>query len=233
MLRAIKQIQPRWIVGENVFGFTNWSGGMVFEQVLVDLENEGFEAQPLILPAAAVDAPHRRDRVWIVAHKSNTGIEGMQEWKNTIYEPGIITNSINSGSGIGMRNNGNGAQEIQGIEGKQGVELSPVCENGDASYTVQQGSQVWIRPGIRSNGKAQKGTQGSEFARNNTTPGWSEFPTQSPLRVRDDGFSSQLDGITVSKLRNESIKAAGNAIVPQVVFEIFKAIEKYDYLESI
>ena len=54
------------------------------------------------------------------------------------------------------------------------------------------------------------------------------FPTESPLRVRDDGFSSQLDGITVSKLRNESIKAAGNAIVPQVVYQIFKAIEQYE-----
>lgn len=69
MLRAIREIQPRWVVGENVFGIVNWSDGMVFEQVQSDLENEGYEVQPYIIPACAVDAPHRRDRVWFVAHR--------------------------------------------------------------------------------------------------------------------------------------------------------------------
>jgi DNA (cytosine-5)-methyltransferase 1 len=60
--------------------------------------------------------------------------------------------------------------------------------------------------------------------------GWQNFPTQSPICSRNDGISSQLDGITFSKWRNESIKAAGNAIVPQVVYQIFKAIEQYETL---
>jgi DNA (cytosine-5)-methyltransferase 1 len=55
---------------------------------------------------------------------------------------------------------------------------------------------------------------------------WSSFPTVSPICIRDDGFSNRLDGITFPKWRNESIKAAGNAIVPQVVYQIFKAIEE-------
>lgn len=63
MLRAIREIQPRWVVGENVFGITNWNGGMVFDEVQADLEAEGYEVQPFILPACAVNAPHRRDRV--------------------------------------------------------------------------------------------------------------------------------------------------------------------------
>jgi DNA (cytosine-5)-methyltransferase 1 len=69
MLRAIREIQPNWVVGENVFGLTNWNGGVVFEEVCVDLESEGYEVQPFILPACGVDAPHRRDRVWFVAHR--------------------------------------------------------------------------------------------------------------------------------------------------------------------
>jgi DNA (cytosine-5)-methyltransferase 1 len=54
------------------------------------------------------------------------------------------------------------------------------------------------------------------------------FPTVSPICTRDDGLSDRLDGITFSKWRNESIKAGGNAIVPQVVHQIFKAIEQYE-----
>ncbi|NBW23321.1 MAG: DNA (cytosine-5-)-methyltransferase, partial [Caulobacteraceae bacterium] len=67
MLRAIREIQPTWIVGENVLGIVNWNGGLVFEEVQADLEAEGYEVQPYVLPAAAVNAPHRRDRVWFVA----------------------------------------------------------------------------------------------------------------------------------------------------------------------
>jgi DNA (cytosine-5)-methyltransferase 1 len=58
--------------------------------------------------------------------------------------------------------------------------------------------------------------------------GWEEFPTQSPICSGDDGISSRLDSITFPKWRNESIKAAGNAIVPQVAFQIFKTIKLYN-----
>ena len=75
MLRAIKEIKPRWIVGENVYGIVNWNGGMVFEEVQAELENEGYTVQPYVLPACATGAPHRRDRVWFVAHSSSGGLE--------------------------------------------------------------------------------------------------------------------------------------------------------------
>jgi DNA (cytosine-5)-methyltransferase 1 len=68
MLRAIREIQPTWVVGENVFGLINWNEGLVFDEVQADLEAEGYEVQPYVLPACAVNAPHRRDRVWFVAH---------------------------------------------------------------------------------------------------------------------------------------------------------------------
>lgn len=68
MCRAIRECRPTWIVGENVPGLINWSGGLVFEQVCADLESEGYEVQPVVLPASGVNAPHRRDRVWFVAY---------------------------------------------------------------------------------------------------------------------------------------------------------------------
>lgn len=56
--------------------------------------------------------------------------------------------------------------------------------------------------------------------------GFKNFPTQPPICSRNDGLPTELDGITFSKWRNESIKGYGNAVVPQLVYEIFKAIEQ-------
>ena len=76
MLRAIREIQPRWIVGENVRGLLSWNDGVVFEEVCSDLESEGYEVQAFIIPAAGVGAPHRRERVWIIANASDCGCGG-------------------------------------------------------------------------------------------------------------------------------------------------------------
>jgi DNA (cytosine-5)-methyltransferase 1 len=73
MLRVIREVQPTWVIGENVPGLINWSEGVVFEEVQSDLEAEGYEVQSFILPAAGVGAPHRRDRVWIVAYSEGHG----------------------------------------------------------------------------------------------------------------------------------------------------------------
>jgi len=67
MLRAIREIGPKYVVGENVFGLLSWNGGVVFDEVHSDLEAEGYEVQAVVIPAAAVNAPHGRDRVWFVA----------------------------------------------------------------------------------------------------------------------------------------------------------------------
>jgi len=68
MLRVIGEVRPRYVVGENVLGLVNWGGGLVFEQVQSDLEAQGFEVIPFLLPACAVNAPQLRNRVWFVAH---------------------------------------------------------------------------------------------------------------------------------------------------------------------
>ncbi len=64
MLRVIKEARPRWVLAENVPGII----GMGLDDCLSDLETEGYETGTLIIPACAVNAPHRRDRVWIVAN---------------------------------------------------------------------------------------------------------------------------------------------------------------------
>ena len=67
MLRVIDGAKPRWLIGENVAGIVT----MELDNILSDLESIGYAAWPLVIPACAVDARHRRDRVWIVAHAEN------------------------------------------------------------------------------------------------------------------------------------------------------------------
>ena len=70
--------------------------------------------------------------------------------------------------------------------------------------------------------KGQK--ESGRFTETRVPNDWQDFPTQPPVCSRNDGLSPELSGITVSKHRTESIKAYGNAIVPQIAYEIFKAI---------
>lgn len=76
MLEVIRYCQPTWVIAENVGGLLTWEEGLVFEQVCSDLESAGYEVQPFIIPAAAVGAPHRRDRIWFVAHSLDSRPSG-------------------------------------------------------------------------------------------------------------------------------------------------------------
>jgi DNA (cytosine-5)-methyltransferase 1 len=205
MLRVIREVSPKWIVGENVFGIVNWSGGLVFEEVQADLEREGYEVQSYILPAAGVDAPHKRDRVWFVAYSSDNG------------EAGFAYNTEVKG--------GRGQLQQRQEQGEFGGCNS---ENGDASNT----SIIELQRGEFGRGFGCEGEvkgEGRQFS-GPVCSSWQNFPTQSPVCIGNDGISSRLDTTAISfpKWRNESIKAAGNAIVPQVVLQIFKAIQAYE-----
>lgn len=86
MLRVIQEFSPRWIIGENVGGLVTWSDGLVLRQVFTDLEGEGYEVQAFIIPAVSVNAPHRRDRVWIIAHDRSDRPHGRTEERDRIQK---------------------------------------------------------------------------------------------------------------------------------------------------
>ena len=75
MLRVVAAIRPTFVVGENVAGIIS----LALDQVLSDLEAEGYTTETFVLPACAIGAPHRRDRVWIVAHTNHTGCEKQRQ----------------------------------------------------------------------------------------------------------------------------------------------------------
>ena len=205
MLRAIREIQPAWIVGENVNGILSMvqpgkevdMGGKasLFEEnyrtreeqlytiegICQGLEQAGYSVQPFVIPACAVGAPHRRDRVWIVAHRTDTRAEGLQQG------------------------------------GQNGVSQSFFAANTDC-----------FRPQRRNTQGKQEAQSIDRIEKPFREEGWKDFPTQPPICSRDDGLSIRMADLTISfpKWRSKSVEALGNAWVPQVAYEIFKAIEK-------
>jgi len=216
MLRTIREVQPTYVVGENVLGLVSWNGGMVFDEVQADLEAEGYEVQPFILPACGKNAPHRRDRVWFVAHSINGGYKARREKEtgtNGIQEISGQTMDTREFDGTGVSWNVTDTRLLrQEISEKQTAGIEQY-DKGNVMHTNSASKQ------------GQYFGQKREGSRNGIST-WENFPTQSPICNGDDGLSSKLDGITFPKWRNESIKAGGNAIVPQVAYEIFKAIDQ-------
>lgn len=233
MLGVIRTVRPRWIVGENVYGIVSWSDGLVFKQVCVDLEAEGYEVQPYVLPACGVGAPYQRYRTWFVAHSAGDRDSG---------RPAEV-----------RQENGRQVGELL-PEPRQPGDIRRVASYSDSDRCRERSNKQ--KPVIRINTKAHDSTcrkdestshsesaglppcqdrQGQEQPRRrhkrvSIPSNWQNFPTQPPVCSRDDGLSYGLDGITFSKWRMESIKAYGNAVVPQVVYQIFETINEYEAL---
>ena len=253
MLRVIREIRPTWVVGENVAGILTMVqpgaevevGGQaslfgedyrkrvlhrqeyVIETICRDLEREGYAVQPLLIPACAVGAPHRRDRIWFIAHRTNAGTETMQfTGENGIYAVGTSSHTDGdryTSCGTSCRiekerreraavsgQRGGRCEWFNGLDGFSRIAADPYGKR--QKYGNDQRTERWSEPDER-------------FKTQYSSSIWEKFPTQSPICIGDDGLSGRLDGITFSKWRQESVKAYGNAIVPQVAYEIFKAIE--------
>jgi len=191
MLRAVREIKPRYVVGENVRGLLSWNGGLVFNEVQTDLEAEGYDVLSFLLPAAGVGAPHERYRVWFVAYSS-------------IEDDG---------------------KHLRSTKARQEPQPRSNTEQIINSNANQKRSERRAKP--RSIGALRKEAN-QQLARLLEPFGWEEFPTQSPVCGGDDGLPRELDGITFSKWKNESIAAFGNAVLPKLVYQLFKAIEKTD-----
>ena len=114
MLRVIREAKPAWIIGENVAGIVS----MELDNILSDLEALGYSAWPLVIPACAVDARHRRDRVWIVAHA--IGLRESQSSGSFADERGRAGNQGEDvADAEGFRGNGNFTATIQGEQPRQ------------------------------------------------------------------------------------------------------------------
>lgn len=296
MLRAIREIRPAWVIGENVAGIltmvqpgeetevgsqTSLFGEdnrkrillrqeYVVETICKDLEREGYSVQPLLIPACAVGAPHRRDRVWFVAHSDSKrhtscgtceesercrcGNDGESkkrkqspEWPDGL--PGFPRNASDAQCSGGRQIH----QEIQSEKpdgdstdrnGSKRNVADSYKFNGDLpgfhSGRISQfeASRLRIDPNTYCELPLQRMLQGEKGRYKQKIPteslhsrsNWQNFPTQSPVCRGNDGLPFDVDNLTIpfTKWRQESVKGYGNAIVPQVILEIFKAIEELD-----
>ena len=180
MLRAIKEIKPRWIIGENVRGLVSWEGGLVFHEVCSDLEREGYEVQPVLIPAAAKNAPHKRERVWFIAYSklhedryTNNGGSKQKEgdiWRgeksnvpDSFYSDGIPSNTDGLGSSRRHSENFRKVRQEEQFEaqycskGWEGFPASPCVRGGDDGLSHELDSITipkWCRESIKAYGNA-------------------------------------------------------------------------------
>ena len=301
VVRAVHEIRPAWVVGENVAGILTMvqpdeavevgSGSALFgenhlyrteqqyvlETVCQDLEREGYSVHPFVIPACAVGAPHRRDRVWIIAHRADAGAETMQCGReNGVHAAGLAADTDSNR----QRERKNQQVTVAGCKGasydctcgedgatpdtdehrhtpcREGGRIETereerfalpgereVCSqrpdrlpglSRDASHAKGQQGE---RPGLEQrspcqSGQVELGGGGREDCYELPADRWAGFPTQPPVCRGDDGISGRLAGITFPKWRAESIKALGNAWVPQVAYEIFRAIQQVEDEET-
>jgi DNA (cytosine-5)-methyltransferase 1 len=325
MLRAIREIRPAWVIGENVNGIITMedlqqqvfakvegrkiirtpdidiyenvysrNAAMLVNRICEDLEKEGYSVQPFVIPAAAIGAPHRRERIWFVARRIEPGPLADSEHSSTRTagnsegnggkESSVIHATGQSGNGKTIFDNGfcnlPGNESEEGIwdaadsksdgrtlrqsidkrgEQKQnhGDEIRNIfIANGEERYAADSDNPRRGQSDEEDANGSSKQFDGDRLQQNdpdaggiglqrgellgsvgetrpqpgNKQPGrflrpnWEKFPTQSPVCGGNDGIPAQLDGITFSKWRAESIKGYGNAIVPQVAAEIMAAI---------
>lgn len=313
MLRAIRQIHPTWVVGENVAGIKTMvescqvtqmgrtddlfeenhiyreESRFTLDKICTDLEAEGYSVQPIVIPACSVGAPHRRDRVWIVAHRSDPRTETVQpEGQDGICsagpsahtqcdgyssqghgnqrerekkskegqdrpQPGVRRHGSSKTSSYSnshrQRRRANKQKSITecsrssnlGTRRSKRLASHPYC-NGDKTLQPSERTDRlsgfplsphaigfgWNK-GKHEDASSQKARQGEcqPCGADSPQSRWRNFPTQSPVCRGNDGIPFDVDSLTISfpKWRQESIKAYGNAWVPQVAYEIFRAIE--------
>ena len=240
MLRVIREVKPQWVVGENVRGLLNWNGGMVFHEVCADLENIGYEVQAFIIPASGINAPHQRERLWIVAHTNGNECNKRGQSIN-----GREINKLKNGNKIWHKSTPDGKQrDVADTEsqrtweqssenrGREDGRFNDISEDGNATDSSNERLQRNKLNGTLNEREWKCNESRQPITKLHKIENWDRFPTQSPVCSGDDGISHGLDNITFPKWRNESIKGYGNAIVPQVVYRIFKTIEYIQNLKE-
>ena len=281
MFRCIDQIQPDWVVAENVAGILTMveqgevsqvaSSADLFDalndirgyrlretftlqRICDDLEGHGYAVQPVLVPACAVGAPHRRDRVFIIGRRRDDipinadnlrHSEERQVPRGQDSEPSRVCKADGAaspadavGSGAGTSRTSGSTQGDGCNPNQQPSQRRTASEWSDRFYAILRnaadtdcaGQSASKRTDRRTRQAVDGECQGEPFLRTERPCGarWSHFPTVSPVHRGNDGLPFDVDDLTIpfSKWRTEALKAYGNAIVPQVMYEIFRAIEQ-------
>lgn len=318
MHRAINEIKPTWIVAENVAGITTMvEQGEVskvagettifaeaddlrrryelretftLERICRDIEADGYEVQPVLIPACAVGAPHRRDRVFIVARRKeeSAAADSVGSGERTPRPSGepesgrgdthqqpserraaterldrlhaVLRHATDTEGEPSERLRprqsevGRAQQEQSGGRGGEGgsERLAPHPDSHRGSEVdehmeseLADGAKPVSNGGQRNRWCPQSGRENEAYRRQGLSAifgfaeghhdyevgeRWNNFPSVSPVHRGNDGLPFDVGRLTLSfgKWRTEALKAYGNAIVPQVMYEIFRTIEQIE-----
>ena len=223
MFRVIKESKPRWVIGENVFGFTN----MALDDVQSDLESEHYEVRKFVLPAVAVDAKHRRDRCFIISYRREAQSMANSRCKSERF-------SLNRSGGERIRSeekrqrseegNGftdsgqalaytNGERQLQ----QRGTEQEVggwVGNSGEQDVTHTNSERLEVRESIGEH--AQSELQTIER---------SDSKRREHVWLPEPGVGRVADGVPG---RVDRLKGLGNAVVPQLIQAIGEIVIKAD-----
>ena len=196
MFDVIKQVRPRWVIGENVQGIINIEEGMVLRQVQDDLDGEGFKVQCFIIPASGIGAWHNRNRVWILAcNISNSNSIRHRRGNSTrcADEEWTFLPREQEGGKMGSKTERRSNVSDTCIKRPQGYRLSTNVEEKQrredlSTKTSAEEQQTW-------------------------------WQTESRICGVPNGVSYGVD-----RDRAKRIKALGNSIVPQIARQIGLAI---------
>jgi len=222
MRRVIQEAKPRWVIGENVFGFIN----MALDDVQADLEREHYEVRKFVLPAVAVDARHRRDRIILIAYSNSPAVWNLPERQaqgRDNLQAGRQAITPDNGPSQSMANSyGKGLEIGQDLRENHEQELSPSERSGsERREDVANSHGTRSEAGLSGQEPWQEGNSG-ELDHQGHQQSWRkasrEWPAEPCLGRVADGVPNRVD----------RIKGLGNAVVPQLIQAIGELVIEAD-----
>lgn len=226
-LRVLREIRPEWAVFENPTGILTLENGLVFESLLTEMEGTGYEVQAFIVPACAVNAKHRRDRCFIVAHsesKQNRRLQQRGVPANIGASSKTVSNSRCAGceelhttaqpgwAGFGT---GGGHADVPDTEG---IIKGKLSERAAEKYSgFSSGSEDVCYPAIKGLPDWAGGTVGQPFP-------ITELERPDGREVERD-FRGVAHGVS---RRVDRLRALGNAVVPEQVYPVLAGIAEIE-----
>jgi DNA (cytosine-5)-methyltransferase 1 len=225
MFRVIKETKPTWVIGENVRNIVSISDGMVLEQVYLDLESQGYEVQSFIIPASAVNAPHQRYRTWIVAYSEcnkhrqeiRSSSEKTSEVQREHRENDNQSWQSSRASSVRFSNQGH---EYVAYSDNEGLRTRINGPNNDNEEKSREKRDYRTRS-----------TSNDERSNIKTTENETMDVADTDLQTRGYWDSEPNVGRVANGIPNrvDRLRGLGNAIVPQIAYQIGMAIAKAEH----
>jgi len=216
MLRVIREAKPRWVIGENVRGIINIEDGMVFKQVHTDLEEEGFQTKCFVLPAASVNAPHQRYRTFFIG-------QSMENSRRSLQSRGIKQgeNADEDGQGDAdqlERSGGTRENALANSDNGYIRQEEEVCTGGNTSKPSSEDVSDTYEQMLE--GQWQEPQRSQEEFTDISEPSWWEL---------EPDVGRVAHGISN---RAHRLRSLGNAVVPQIIYQLGKAIGVAEGLDT-